>query len=96
MGFGAWILEFFNIMKPHKEYYSFLKLTSRSGLHVFFDPSDRFVERSSSGKDALDPNLMKRRDVAFGDDAADDDQDIVDFLLFHFLDQFFADRQVGS
>jgi len=63
---------------------------------VFFDPSDRFVERSSSGEDALDPDLLERRDIPFGNDTADDDQDVINLLFSHLLHQFFADRQVGS
>ena len=70
--------------------------TSRSGFHVFFDPSDRFVESSPAREDSLDPHLLKMRNIPFGDDTADDDLDVIDLLLFHFLHQFCADRQVGS
>jgi len=63
---------------------------------MFFDPLDRFVKRGASGEDALDPDLLKRRNIPFGDDTAHHHEDVIKFLLLHLLYQFFADWQMGS
>jgi len=62
---------------------------------MFFNPSDRFVKRGASREDALNSDLLKRGNIPLGDDAAHHHEDVIQFLLFHLLYQFFADGQVG-
>ena len=63
---------------------------------MFFDPSDRFVKRGASRENALNPDLLQRGDIPFGDHPAHDHEDVVEFLLLHLLHQFFTDGQMGS
>ena len=44
----------------------------------------------------LNPDLLKRGDIPFGDDAAHHHEDVIKLLLLHLLHQFFTDWQMGS
>jgi len=61
-----------------------------------FDPLDRFVKRRPSGEYSFDSYFLQFRDIPFRDHAPNHNHDVIDLLLFHFLHQFFADRQVGT
>ena len=52
---------------------------------MLFDPLDRFVKRGAAREDALNPDLLKRGNIPFGDDAAHHHEDVIKFLLLHLL-----------
>ncbi len=63
---------------------------------MLLDPMDRFVKRRSSRKYSLDSHFLQFRDISFGDHSTNYHHNVVDLLLFHFLRQFFTDRQVSA